>query len=253
MSFRFKQFTVDDSHCAMKVGTDGVLLGAWAMSSVPLAGQAAEPKRILDVGTGSGVVALMLAQRFRSANITAIDINAEAAAQAAVNFTASPWSERLSSRHLSLQQLTDLHGEGYDLIVSNPPYFTESLKAPDTNRATARHADSLPLEQLFRLSADMLKPTGRLSIITPAAHCNSLRRLAASNNLVTTTLCHVFSKEGKPELRVLSEFALASASGWTSSSEAGGFAIPIESTIFLQNSDGSRTVDYSRLTCDFYL
>lgn len=253
MSFRFKQFTVDDSHCAMKVGTDGVLLGAWAMSSMLHAGQASEPARILDVGTGSGVVALMLAQRFRSASITAIDINAEAAVQAAANFASSQWTERLCSHHLSLQQLAELPCNGYDLIVSNPPYFTETLKAPDANRATARHADSLPLEQLLSLSAGMLKPAGRLSIITPAALAKSLRRLAAANGLLTTALCHVFSKEGKPELRLLSEFALASASGWTPSSEAGGFAIPTESTLFLQNSDGSRTADYSRLTCDFYL
>ena len=130
MSFRFKQFYVDDDRCAMKVGTDGVLLGCWCPT--PHLTFDIGHLRILDIGTGSGLIALMLAQRCTDAHIDAIDIDAEAAAQAAENFASSPWSERLHAHHCSLQEWRP--EEKYHLIVSNPPYFQNSLKNPDKGR-----------------------------------------------------------------------------------------------------------------------
>ena len=153
MSFRFKQFFADDSRCAMKVGTDGVLLGAWA----PVDNFKSQADcRVLDIGTGCGLVALMLAQRLPMARITAIDIDSEAALQAADNFSRSPWSDRLdavcSSAQAvsrSLSSLGNIAGS-FHLIVSNPPYFRNSLKNPDAARTLARHSDTLSMSDLLK-------------------------------------------------------------------------------------------------------
>ena len=130
--FTFKQFHVQHDRCAMKVGTDGVLLGCW--TDVPAAGS------VLDIGTGSGLIALMIAQR-TNAQIDAIDIASDAYEQACINFAQSPWNERLKAYIASIQEWQ--HEALYDLIISNPPYFNNSLKNPDKGRELARHTDSL--------------------------------------------------------------------------------------------------------------
>ena len=173
--FQFKQFFVRHDCCAMKVGTDGVLLGAWA----PVPAVCTQPSacKILDIGTGSGLIALMLAQRCPQAQIDAIDIDQQACEQAAANFAASPWAERLHATHCPLQQLANnsLSAEGglssvnaavnqpkavYNLILSNPPYFVDSLKNPDAARCTARHNDTLPFGELIACSTRLLAPNG---------------------------------------------------------------------------------------------
>lgn len=146
-NFRFKLFTVWHDHCAMKVGTDGVLLGAWA--------QQKHARTILDIGTGSGLIALMLAQRFQEAEITGIDIDPSAAKQASDNFRLSPWSHRMHARCIDLHTFS-LEDGHFDLIVSNPPYFSASLKNPNQQRATARH-----VAQLFQPSAERRRTTVR--------------------------------------------------------------------------------------------
>jgi SAM-dependent methyltransferase len=132
--FRFKQFAVRQDRCPMKVGTDGVLLGAWAEVRPG-------DRRMLDVGTGTGLIALMLAQR-SAAWITAVDIDVECATQAAENFAASPWADRLDAVSVAVQRYDPV--EKFDLIVSNPPYYVDSLLSPDEGRNTARHAAGLP-------------------------------------------------------------------------------------------------------------
>lgn len=156
--FRFKQFTVSHEKCAMKVGTDGVLLGAWA--------QAEEAKRVLDIGTGSGLIALMIAQRC-FADIDAIDIDEGAYTQSLENVASSPFSDRIKVFHQSLDEFASQGKNRYDLIVSNPPYFVSSLKPPTENRSLARHTDTLRLEDLLRLSRSMLSDSGRIALILP--------------------------------------------------------------------------------------
>ena len=157
-SFKFKQFTIFHDKCAMKVGTDGVLLGAWA----PADGA----ERILDVGTGTGLIALQLAQRNPHARITAIEIDATAAGQAAENVSRSLWTDRVE---VVCRDFRDYQPENrFDLIVSNPPYFIDALKCPDEQRCTARHAGNLNYDLLFRRSASLLKEQGVVSIIIPA-------------------------------------------------------------------------------------
>ena len=214
--FRFKQFDIEDEHCAMKVGTDAVLLGAWAE---PLNSKlyttlhsTLSTLHFLDIGTGSGVIALMLAQRFANAHIVGIDIDEAAAQQAAANFAATPWSDRLVAQHISLQNYTlnsklstTLHSTLYtlNLIVSNPPYFRSSLKCPDEGRKQARHTDTLSYDELIRCSAAMLAEDGVLALILPQEAQEDILTLAAANGLYLWRLTHVITSPEKPAKRVL--------------------------------------------------
>lgn len=248
--FRFKQFFVRHDRCAMKVGTDGVLLGAWAPTN-PLPPNPLT--RILDIGTGSGLIALMLAQRCPDAQIAAIDIDPDAVAQARENFAASPWSDRLHVAQSSLQELSNqsfvfeqrgLSSFVYDLIVSNPPYFTASLKNPDAARCTARHNDTLPFSVLIAESAKRLAPDGTLALIVPAEAEAELQSLAEAHSLHCTHRCYVHPKPGRPAKRVLLvwQHAVASATH-------GG----LTTHLTLEDDHGARSLDYQQLTKDFYL
>lgn len=165
--FHFKQFEVDQRDCAMRINTDGVLLGA--MSDMPDSTlKSVGPLRILDIGTGTGVVALMLAQRFPAAVVDALEIDPEAAARATSNFQNSPFSDRLQAYSISMQdfQPEPLVGK-YDLIVSNPPFFLDALANPDPRKQLARHTDFSFFEILLQRSADWLRPGGFLQLILP--------------------------------------------------------------------------------------
>src|SRR5665647_1869930 len=163
--FSFKQFTVFHHLCAMKVGIDGVLLGSWASVE--------NPESVLDIGTGMGLIALMIAQRC-NAEIDAIDNDENAVIQAKENVSNSPWPGRIHVSGISLQDLAKNPFQLYDLIVSNPPFFINSTKTPDDNRTMARHTDSLSHEELIENATLLLKPTGRICIILPVnegLHC----------------------------------------------------------------------------------
>ena len=231
MSFRFKQFFIEDSKCAMKVGTDGVLLGAWA----PIGVRSQESGiRILDVGTGSGLIARMLMQRCPEAEVEGIDID-EAAVEQAKENGVSAFQARLQEWRLEI-------GNYYDLIVSNPPYFQNSLKNPDAGRMTARHTDTLSYTDLIHHCARLLKEDGQLALILPADAEAEVRGLAAAERLSLTHVTHVYSKEGKPAKRVLLAF-----------SHQLSVISPIADTLVLEDEKGGRSAAYSNLTRDFYL
>ena len=166
--FRFKQFAVRQDRCPMKVGTDGVLLGAWAEVRPG-------DRRMLDVGTGTGLIALMLAQR-SAARITAVDVDAECATQAAENFAASPWADRLDAVAVAVQRYDPV--ERFDLIVSNPPYYVDSLLSPDEGRNTARHAAGLPFGELAAAVVRLLAPGGRFALVLPPVEMQRFRSAA---------------------------------------------------------------------------
>lgn len=158
--FSFKQFTVAQDRCAMKVGTDGVLLGAWT----PLINN---PYNILDIGTGTGVIALMLAQRSHADQIDAIEIDDAAYEQATENFENSPWNDRLYCYHAGLDEFVDEVEEEFDLIVSNPPFYTDEYKSGDEQRDAARFSDSLPFEELVEAVDFFLSDNGIFALIVP--------------------------------------------------------------------------------------
>ncbi|MDR1092447.1 MAG: methyltransferase [Prevotella sp.] len=194
--FKFKQFTVYHDRCAMKVGTDGVLLGAWT--------NAGNVKNTLDIGAGSGLIALMLAQQNRDMLIDAIDIDNNAVEQAGENVMRSPFSSQIRCFNISLQEYALNCDRKYDLIVSNPPYFDQSLKSPDENRSIARHADSLPADELIKLSSKLLAFDGRLSVIYPFGYKDFLLQ---QNSLFVSRMTNVYPVQGSLPKRVLIEFS----------------------------------------------
>ncbi|WP_437920933.1 tRNA1(Val) (adenine(37)-N6)-methyltransferase [Sphingobacterium sp. LRF_L2] len=157
--FRFKEFEVDQGNCAMKINTDGVILGGLADGS--------QVKRILDIGTGTGVIAMMLAQRYPSAYIDAVEIDRDASEQARVNFRNSIFDARLTSIYGSFEDMLPV--ERYDLIVSNPPFYTNSLRNPDPRKGIAKHADYVFFERLLDFVEEHLSPHGQFQLIVPLA------------------------------------------------------------------------------------
>lgn len=208
----------------MKVGTDGVLLGAWAPSG----------SRILDVGTGSGLIARMLMQRCPEAEVEGIDIDEAAVAQAKEN--------GVRAFQARLQDWKSDIGNCYDLIVSNPPYFQNSLKNPDRGRELARHTDSLGYEELIAHSARLLKEEGQLALILPAEAEEEIRNLAARYSLFPTHITRVYSKETKPARRVILAF-----------SRKNSIVDLIEDSLVLEDEKGGRSAAYSKLCEEFYL
>ncbi|MCB9639657.1 MAG: tRNA1(Val) (adenine(37)-N6)-methyltransferase [Myxococcales bacterium] len=231
--FHFKQFTVSQDRCAMKVGTDGVLLGAWAAIE--------HCKRILDVGTGTGLIALMLAQRAGTAEIDALEVDPDAALQARENVAQSPWASRIRVISQSWQSWYEETTHRYDLILSNPPFFVNSSKSNTHTKRLARHDDSLPFDDLLQGAAKLLSPTGHLALVYPteeAQHC--IEKAEDAGWFVRRRLL-VFSVPYKPVRRVL----------FTCSREAG--PCEEESLVIEQGARHDYTEAYRALTRDFYL
>lgn len=235
MGFTFKQFHIIDEHTAMKVGTDGVLLGAWAEGGL----------KILDIGTGTALIALMMAQRFPSASIDAIEIDEGALEDARFNVMRSPFSDNINILNKSLQDYCpycETKEEGiYDAIVCNPPYFINSLKNPLQQRTTARHTDTLSHQELIFHSKRLLKANGTLSIIIPSDNKNLLEAEAIFNGLSVHKITYIKTKSSKPAKRCLIELLKNSKTQRIINEEV------------LTNTDNSRTDWYHNLTKEFYI
>lgn len=202
--FQFQRFTIHQDQCAMKVGTDGVLLGAWAQGG----------ERVLDIGTGTGVIALMMAQRYAEAHVVAVDIDEAAVRQARQNVDASPFGDRVEVVLSSIQDYATScslsFGEGrgevpahFDSIVCNPPFFVDSLKAPDQQRSLARHADTLPFAELMRSAYRLLSDDGELSLVIPFDYRRRLDDEAFLCGFFPSRVCAVRTKSTKPVRRYL--------------------------------------------------
>ena len=253
--FNFKKFSVRQEISAMKVNTDAVLLGSWA-------GVSKENKQVklLDVGTGTGVIALMMAQRLNDAgvkfDITGIDPDHASYTESAFNFDNSPWREHLHTQEITLQKLvTQESGESYDLMVSNPPFFTASLKAPEIRRTISRHNNSLPFRDIILAAMHLLKSGGLLSVILPAGEAETFRREVRGMATVTepslflTRICSVKTTAHKPVKRVMMEFAKLPEN--ISLTDIGGCK---EENLVVYESDGvTKSREYRDLTSDFYL
>ncbi len=204
--FHFKQFSIEDEGATMKVGTDALLLGA-------LVSTESEPHRILDIGTGCGILALIMAQRFANSKIDAIDIDTKTTTVADSNFKSSPWSDRIAAYNLSLEdfanQVTDRR---YDIIISNPPYFTNSLRNNDPRKRLARHDDTMPLGHLMHISSKLLNSQATTSksaapvvaIIIPYTLCDNTIATACQNGLYLSSELHIANRPSdNPKLSVL--------------------------------------------------
>ena len=229
--FQFKHFEIDDELSAMKIGTDGVLLGAWV--------DVRDARSILDVGTGTGLVAIMCAQRNATARVHGIDIVEDAATEAQQNMSRTAWHDRLSAEHADLRSYNpDVR---YDHIVSNPPFFLTSLHSPDTVRAMARHADTLPYADLIAAAERLLMPGGRLSVVLPT-ECAAAFRRVAFERLWLSRITDVVTREGEAPKRTLMEFQLSDRP-----------LMPCADSLTIQAKDGSFAPEYRHLTEEFYL
>lgn len=242
--FRFKQFEVSNCRSAMKVGTDGVLLGAWAFEGM----DASRHAKVLDVGCGTGVIALMMAQRFSNASVTGVDIDAVAAAEASENFAKSPWGIRLSAICTDfLNYAANAGKEGaFDLIVSNPPFFSNGALAPDMARRIARHEGSLELASLIDGGVRLLAPGGRMGLVLPAEQRGKLEFLAALAGLEVDRLCLVKTVDRKMPRRILCELVKEPCGSSMSGHST-------EESLTLQQSDGELTDRYRELVSPFYI
>jgi len=228
--FEFKQFRIEQQRSAMKVGTDGVLLGSWAAVK--------DTRRILDVGTGTGLIALMVAQR-SEARIDAVEIDAAASEEATHNFRKSAWSERLNLINADFLQFAGSSDCTYDLIVSNPPFFVNSVKTNDAALSVARHNDMLSFNQLILGARKLLASSGRLCVILPTLSFVEFRENARLSGFYLHHLTTVIPKPGKVPKRILMEFSL----------DAG---YPDEDSLTIMDSDGGYTLAYKTLTSPFY-
>ena len=228
--FQFKQFSVEQDQCAMKVGTDGVLLGAWA--------DADTPQQILDIGTGTGLIALMMAQRFSLAQLTALEIDTDASKQAEENFKQSPWNNRLQLKHIPLQSFETK--KSYDLIVSNPPYFENVSKAKGATRTQARHTDSLSFETLIEYSAKLLTNKGVLALILPSEVKEKVEQIALKKQLFLNRVGWVKGNKKTPTKRLLLQFSFQEK-------------VLKENTLIIEKERHQYTDEYVQLCKDFYL
>ena len=228
--FRFKQFSVAQYKCAMKVNTDGVLLAAWQDVS--------EAKHILDIGTGTGVLALMMAQKNAIAQIHAIDIDMDAYTQAKENFEQSTWSNRLTSFHSPLQSF--MPAVKYDVIISNPPYFIDDQKAPGHKKNVARHSIALNYEQLLEGISRLLGEDGKALLVLPAFNLSVLESIARQHGLYVMHITEVTAVEGKFPYLILLQLERNEKKY-------------LKTSITIQDANGNFSDDYKLLTKDFYL
>lgn len=256
-NFRFKQFEIEQDRCAMKVGTDGVLLGAWAQGG----------RRILDIGSGTGLISLMMAQRFPEAEVVGIDMDADACGQARENVMASPFRDRVEIECCRLQDFggasetaeasgtaEGLKADGtletaaglkaagvFDAIVSNPPFFVDSLKNPDSKRMMARHTDSLPFRDLFAGVKRLLSDEGVFSAIVPAEVVEQFVAESCILGFYLIRKCGVKTVERKQPKRFMLSFAKHRISPYEEHVET------------MMNSQGNRSEWYRKITEEFYL
>ncbi len=228
--FRFKQFEVHQDRCAMKVGTDGVLLGAWTQCDV-------ETRRILDIGSGTGLIALMMAQKFSDAQIEAVEFDPEAFAQSTENFALSPWKNRLVAKHSDFKSFVSPHK--FDLIVSNPPFYTEDSKSPDTTRQMARSASSLSYEDLLKGVSTLLSETGFFSVVIPFKEEEIFLSVASKFKFFPNRITRVRGQADKPVKRSLMSFGF-------------GRKTCLQDELVIEISRHLYTAAYSQLTQDFY-
>jgi len=233
MKFDFKQFSVQQDRCAMKIGTDGVLLGAWVSLEK-------KPQSILDIGAGTGILSLQLAQRCFAETLEAIEIDEDAFEQCVLNFENSPWGDRLFCFHASAQEFAAEIEEEYDLIISNPPFYSDTYKSEDNQRNTARFTDTLPFKDLVIFAYQFLSEKGIFALILPRKEEENFITLASEVGLFPKRICRVKGNLTSEVKRSLLEFTFEKIE-------------IIKEELTLETSRHVYTEDYKKLVKDFYL
>lgn len=229
--FRFKEFVVHQEHCAMKVTTDACILGALA--------EGPAPQHILDIGTGTGLLALMLAQRYQ-ASVTGVELVAEHVRQAQANFSASPWADRLAVVHCAAQDFAAEAARRYDLIVSNPPFFTNAYKSPDARKNVVRHTDLLPYSDLAVALAALLLPEGQAFVLLPPDEMQVFEREAAQRQLFVRRRWLICQKPGKAPYRCIVALGFDPA-------EAAQY------NLYVHDQEGKYSADFETIMRPYYL
>jgi tRNA1Val (adenine37-N6)-methyltransferase len=231
--FQFKEFSIDQDRCAMKIGTDGVLLGAWTSIE--------DPYSILDIGAGTGILALMLAQRSDAEQIDALEIDEDAYEQCVENFENSSWADRLFCYHAALDEFVEeMEDEKYDLIISNPPFYTEDYKSGDTARNMARFAEALPFVELIKFASELLSDEGSFAVIIPYSEEEYFLKLSEQVNLFPNRITRVRGTESTPLKRSLLQLSFTEK--------------PFTSNeLILEESRHQYTKDYQKMVAPFYL
>jgi tRNA1Val (adenine37-N6)-methyltransferase len=230
--FQFKQFIIHQERCGMKLSTDAVILGALACRK--------SPKKILDVGAGTGVVALMLAQRYPEATVEAVELDESAFEQASDNAALSPWKDRILLIHQAFQDYARGNTKSFDLVVSNPPYFPDHIKSQDQQRNLALHNDSLPFDELVKSVADVLSPEGAFWVILPERQMQDLEKLAIAYGLFPFKKVIIKNHPNAPVLRVVAAFNTTSST-------------TTASTLCIREQDQQYSASYKELLKDFLL
>lgn len=232
--FTFKQFSVEQDRCAMKIGTDGVLLGAWAPTTN-------NPFSVLDIGSGTGIVALMLAQRTNAEQIDALEIDEAAYEQAVDNFENSPWSDRLFCFHAGLDEFIEEPEDEYDLIISNPPFYSEDFKSDNEQRDLARFQDAMPFEDLIEAADLLLSENGIFAVIIPFKEEEKLQAIAHEFELYPFKITHV---KGTPTTEIKRSLLAFSRNKTTD------YQVDV---LTIENARHVYTPEYIALTKNFYL
>lgn len=232
-TFSFKKFTIDQDRCAMKIGTDGVLLGTWTNLGQHL-------QSILDIGAGTGLIALMMAQRSAAEVIDAIEIDSDAYEQCVENFESSPWADRLYCYHAGLDEFVDEMNKPYELIVCNPPFYTETVSSGNMQRDQARQTAFLPFDELLRGVAVLLASNGSFSTIIPHTEEGQFIRIALSCGLFPKRCLHVKGNPKAEFKRSLLEFTRQRL-------------VCGVNQLVIETNRHEYTPDYVNLTKDFYL
>jgi len=231
--FQFKEFTINQDRCAMKIGTDSVLLGAW--TSV-----AHHPFSVLDIGSGTGILSLMLAQRSNAETIESLEIDADAYEQCSENFENSPWPDRLFCYHASLLEFVEEIEETYDLIICNPPFYSEDYKTNNDARDLARFNDAMPFEHLIFAAINLLSEDGIFSVVIPYKEETNFVDLASKGGLFPKRILRVKGNPDTEIKRSLLEFSFKEPKIDTSE-------------LIIETARHHYTQDYIKLTKDFYL
>lgn len=231
--FEFKQFSLRQSKSAFKLGTDSVILGSWLPGT--------NFQRVLDIGSGTGILALMMAQRFIPSGILAVELDVDSTDDCANNFQHSKWADQLSIVNMNILDWSAQNkNEKFDLIITNPPYFVDSLKNPDSRKSSARHTHLLGLEHLSELVFSHLSLNGSFAFILPVLQFDQLEKLLAEKNMFPTNICKVSSYSGSEAIRKLGVF------GFNKN-------MPVVEHHFLYNDDKTRSDWYKSISNDFYI